>query len=290
MTTQPAQTANGPIGHVVLEQYLPEGQRILSDPLARQFSPASTRFLVALLALRPLRSLLFNIANRVAPGISGGILCRKRFIDEKLAAALDAGIQTVVILGAGLDTRPYRQMEAPGVRFFEVDLPENIASTRDRITLLFGAIPAHVTLLPVDFDRDDLDTILARAGYTPDKPAFFIWEGVTQYISEKALHKSLAFLSRAAKGSQVVFTYIRKDFIAGEHFYGLEIPYKQLRGRQQLWRFGMDPEAVASSLEAYRLRVLEHVGSQEFQTRYVAPTGRTLPVMEIERSVHAVRT
>ena len=46
--------------------------------------------------------------ERKVPGVRGGILCRKRFIEESLKVALDRGIHTVVILGAGFDTLAYR--------------------------------------------------------------------------------------------------------------------------------------------------------------------------------------
>ncbi|MFD2351003.1 class I SAM-dependent methyltransferase [Nonomuraea ferruginea] len=43
-----------------------------------------------------------------AGGVWGGVLCRKRYADDKVAEAFGAGIEQLVVLGAGLDTRACR--------------------------------------------------------------------------------------------------------------------------------------------------------------------------------------
>lgn len=49
------------------------------------------------------------------------------------------------------------------------------------------------------------------------------------------------------------------------------------------------PEDVAAFLAAYGWAEVEQLGSADFVTRYVAPSGRTFAVSEIERAVHAVK-
>ena len=45
-------------------------------------------------------------------------------MDEYLAEAGRAGIRQVVILGSGMDTRPYRLWWPPGTTVYEIDQPE----------------------------------------------------------------------------------------------------------------------------------------------------------------------
>ena len=45
------------------------------------------------------------------------------------------------------------------------------------------------------------------------KPIFFIWEGVTQYLTEDEVINTLKFISKASSGSKAVFTYILKSVI-----------------------------------------------------------------------------
>jgi methyltransferase (TIGR00027 family) len=49
--------------------------------------------------------------------------CRTRYIDDTLCKALQAGIDQVVILGAGFDAHAYRAPGIDHVHVFELDLP-----------------------------------------------------------------------------------------------------------------------------------------------------------------------
>ncbi|GLZ28054.1 hypothetical protein Lesp02_02440 [Lentzea sp. NBRC 105346] len=57
--------------------------------------------------------------------------------------------------------------------------------------------------------------------------------------------------------------------------------------KERLWRFGMDPDEVGDFLADYGWRVLEQAGAEELIEKYVRPTGRAMPVSEIERTVLA---
>jgi methyltransferase (TIGR00027 family) len=271
---------------VAAEHYSHEGQRLVHDELAYHFLPSSVRSIVRLTRWRWARALLMNLTEKTAHGIWGSVLCRKRYIDDKLHEAIGA-IDAVVILGAGLDTRAYRMAERSTAPVFEVDLPENIAYKRTRVQELLGQLPASVQLVPIDFERQDLRTVLADQGYRDDRRTFFVWEAVTQYLTEEAVRKTFDFLAKAASGSRLVFTYIRQDFMDGVNLYGAATTYQRFRVKQQLWHFGMFPEQVAAFLDAYGWREMEQMGGQDFAARYVRPSGREMPVSEVERSVYA---
>jgi len=274
---------------VAIEQYYPAGQRLVQDKLAIQFLPPVYQALVALTRWPSVREWMINLLERRARGVWGGVLCRKRYIDDRLLEALDAGIQAVVILGAGLDTRAYRLAALGTIPVFEVDLPEIIAYKRALLQRLYGNVPAHVTLVTLDFDSQDLASRLASQGYRAEHKSFFIWEAVTQYLSEDGIYKTMSFLTQAKTGSRLVFTYVRKDFIDGTARYGLDALYETYRVRRKLWRFGLEPKLVDAFLERYAWKELEQVGSQEYTLRYLKPAGRAMPVMEIERAVYAER-
>jgi methyltransferase (TIGR00027 family) len=287
MANQAAQTAYGPMIVIAVEQYYPERQRLVQDELAIQFLPPVYKAIVKLNRWPPIRAWIFRFFERSARGVWGGVLCRKRYIDDRLLEALDAGIQAVVILGAGLDTIAYRLAALKAMPVFEVDLAENIAYKRAKLLKSYGSVPAHVTLVPVDFDSQDLGSSLSAQGYRAEYRSFFIWEAVTQYLSEEGIQKTMGFLAQAKTGSRFVFTYIYKDFIDGSARYGLETLYETYRVKRRLWRFGLEPTQVAAFLERYGWKELEQLGSQEYTLRYLKPAGRDMPVMEIERAVYA---
>ena len=289
MENRAARTAWGPMVQVALEQLVPDEQRIVHDVLAYRLMPAVMKGLINLCRIDPLRQMALNLVDRRVPGIRGGLLCRKRYIDEKLEEALSAGVQSVVILGAGFDTRAYRLPELASRQVYEVDLAQNIQAKQEKLERLFGRVPVHVKLAPMDFDSQKLEDALQQAGYSGLQPSFFIWEGVTQYISEAAVQKVFEFLRQAPGKSQLVFTYICKDFIEGKRMYGLDVLYYQTRVQKQLWRFGLDPEAVGAFLGQYAWKELEQVGSAEYEERYLRPLKRKMPVMQVERAVLAER-
>jgi methyltransferase (TIGR00027 family) len=223
------------------------------------------------------------------PGLWVNMACRKRFIDDKLKEALD-DIDTVVILGAGLDTRAYRLTRQVRIPVFEVDLPVNIAMKAKTVRRVLGQPPLSVRLVALDFERDDLLTALAEHGYRTDYRAFFVCEGVTQYLTEGGVRRTLEGLRAAAPGSRLVFTYVHRDFIDGSNRYGTRTLYRNTRQRHQLWQFGLQPDEVAGFIADYGWRLVEQAGPDEFVQRYVEPTGRKLPASQLEWSAYAEKT
>lgn len=112
-------TATGAAMMRALEQYAPEP--LLSDPLAARFV---TGWAGAVLRRGPLRRLFLRVLERIGPGMHGAVVCRTRVIDDECRAALAAGVEQVVILGAGMDTRAHRLPGMAAVPVHELDLPQ----------------------------------------------------------------------------------------------------------------------------------------------------------------------
>src|SRR5262245_13717606 len=72
-----------------------------------------------------------------APGpriLRSAIVLRSRFTEDQLTLAAERGVRQYVILGAGLDTFPYRQPPfARLLQIFEVDHPGTQAWKRERL-------------------------------------------------------------------------------------------------------------------------------------------------------------
>jgi methyltransferase (TIGR00027 family) len=281
-----AQTAFGPMVLAAVEQNEPPGRRLVDDDLAELFLPAPLRWLVAATRAAPIRRLMIRGSEITGPGLWVNLACRKRFIDDRLAEALDS-IEAVVILGAGFDTRPYRLTRRARIPVFEVDLPVNIARKAKAVRRVLGDPPLSVRLVALDFERDDLLTSLAEHGYRTDYRAFFICEGVTQYLTEDGVRRTLEGLRAAAPGSRFMFTYVRRDFIDGTNLYGSRTLHRNVRERQQLWRFGLEPDEVAGFIGDYGWRLVEQAGPDEFVQRYVEPANRKLPASQLEWSAYA---
>jgi methyltransferase (TIGR00027 family) len=214
MKNKAAQTGPGAMVLVAMEQRIPNDQRILTDDLALPILPFGYRAEVRLFG--PITNWIIKKSEQKVPGLWGGIMARKRYIDDKAVEAADGRVEALVNLGAGFDTRTYRLDALADLPAWEVDLPQNIDAKRSRLEKLFQKVPDHVALVPIDFDHQDLASVLSSHGHCPDKKTFFIWEGVTQYVTEEGIRATFEFLARARTGSRVVITYTPRDFINGQ--------------------------------------------------------------------------
>ncbi|EUA88146.1 methyltransferase, TIGR00027 family protein [Mycobacterium ulcerans str. Harvey] len=242
-----------------VEQNEPAEHRLVDDDLADLFLPRPLRWLVS--ATRPagIRRLFIRWSEWSGSGLWVNLTCRKRFIGDRLGEALD-DVDAVAILGAGLDTRAYRLTRKMRIPIFEVDLPVNIARKAKTVRRVLGELPLSVRLVALDFEHDDLLTALAEHGYLTDFRVFFICEGVTQYLTEETVRRTLEGLRAAAPGSRLVFTYVRRDFIDGTNRYGTRTLYRSVRQRRQLWHFGLLPDEVPEFLAEYGWRLVEQAG------------------------------
>lgn len=282
-----AQTALGPMVIAAVEQYTPQPQRLFDDELAVRFLPPVAQLIVRACRWRPVRDLLVRATERSASGMWASMLCRKRFADDAVCDALAAGIEQVVFLGAGLDTRACRVVAPTGAVAFELDQHANTDDKLRRLRAIYGQTPERVRVIPVDLEADDLTDALGRAGFDTERPAMFVWEAVTQYLTQESVRAIFAFLAKAPTGSRLVFTFVRADFLDGSNLYGAGRLRDRMTVKYGVWKFGIAPTDVATLLRDYGWSEREQVGPAEYTERYLRPAGRHMPVSEIERFVRA---
>jgi methyltransferase (TIGR00027 family) len=228
------------------------------------------------------------IAN---PGIAGNItsmMVRTRFIDDCLRRAIAGGATQVVVLGAGFDTRAYRiTQDLPQVRVFEVDRAETQAAKRRRVEEGLGGPPANLTYVAIDFLREDLGEALARHGHDRAQKTFFVWEGVTMYLPEAEVRKSLAYMASHAPGSAVAFDFVHQsmvDTIAAIDMSKVpEIAKQWVQDFRDLlkdepWVFGFPSNTERAYIEefGFEVRELLAIGGEESVKRYLTRADGTV--------------
>jgi methyltransferase (TIGR00027 family) len=247
-----------------LEHVRPASARRISDPFARAFVDSRLRAVVTLGALPGVGELVRGYIDRRWPGARTSAVARTRFIDERSEAAITSGIEQIVLLGAGFDSRPYRLHGWDRITVFEVDHPD----TQARKRRLLGTVPSRVRFVPVDFDREQVEAALHAAGYDRDRATLFIWEGVTNYLTEGAVDGTLRWCARAAPSSRIVFTYVHRAVLDDPaSFFGTARLFATLDGSGERWTFGMDPAGLPSFLEARGFHLDEDVGAEEYRRR-----------------------
>jgi len=110
------------------------------------------------------------------------VVIRTVIIDGFIQRAVKDGVDTILNLGAGLDTRPYRMELPQSLRWIEVDFPDVIALKESRL----ADEPPRCRLDRVGLDLTDR---VARRAFLSDISAgatkmLVITEGVVPYISE----------------------------------------------------------------------------------------------------------
>lgn len=272
-----------------LESSRSEGDRLFQDALAQSALSRSRWGLFQLLRSPVLGPLLLDLTDRLAPGVRGFPVARTRYIDDALIASLREGIDQVVILGAGYDSRAYRIAGIERARVFEVDHPDTQARKRALIDRILGRAPKHVCFVPIDFNRQGLGEALLMAGCSESRRAFFIWEGVTEYLSERAVDATLRYVADATEGdSRIVFTYMDRGVLSGtKHFPGASALVASSRLGSEPYTFGLEPSTLRRYLSERGFELIEDVAGAEFETRYFKPLGRRLRANEFQRTALA---
>ena len=170
-----AATGSGPTFIVAVEQFFPEDERIIHDDLAIQILPFGYRTFARLLRLPRFRNWMVRLTEKQITGGWIAFPARKRYIDEKVVEAVDNGqVNAIVNLGAGFDTRAYRLPSLSKVPVWELDQTVNIDSKEKRILSIFGTVPSHVTLARINFQQEDIATVLRSNSYQINTKTFFI--------------------------------------------------------------------------------------------------------------------
>ncbi|HEX2659625.1 MAG TPA: SAM-dependent methyltransferase [Polyangia bacterium] len=101
-------------------------------------------------------------------------------IDDYIKEAIARGVTTIVNLGAGLDTRPYRLDLPPALDWIEADYPEVIAFKEERLQ---GQIPrCRLERLGVDLSQADARRALLARLDASGKRMLVLTEGVVPYL------------------------------------------------------------------------------------------------------------
>jgi methyltransferase (TIGR00027 family) len=266
------------------ESALPADRRLLEEPLARRFLRGPAAWVPALAAVPGLRSLVPRFVDRRWPGVRPSVIARTRLIDEWIAAGIDADIEQVVLLGAGFDTRAYRLPCLRALPVFEVDHPDTQARKRAVLARALPALPANVRFVPCDFAAGALAAAMAGAGYREPARTFFLWEGVTGYLTEAAVDATLRWCARAAPGSLLLFTYLHRDVLTRpEAFAGSARLFASLRRFREPLRFGLDPAALPGYLAARGLRLERDLGLAEVRACVYGDAARDMRGHEFYR-------
>jgi O-methyltransferase involved in polyketide biosynthesis len=106
---------------------------------------------------------------------------------------------------------------------------------------------------------------------------------VTQYITEEAVRRTLAFVGKSAPGGILpggilLFTYILKNIIERRSDIPGADQLMDFVANDSPWIFGLEPSSIPDFLKAFHLALIADVGNADYQEKYLKPMGRKLVV------------
>jgi methyltransferase (TIGR00027 family) len=238
------------------------------------------------------RAILDNMRANVTPdrlhAFQAWTAARSRFVEDFVETAVASGVSQYVVLGAGIDSFPYRRPDLLGrLTIFEVDHPFSQAWKRRRLDELHIALPRNVVFAAVDFETQSLRDGLQASGFALDQPAVVSWIGVTMYLAREAIDATLDTLASCGPGTRIVLTYDQPPDVLDEKGRALLAdvsgtaakygePFVSLFRRDEMERL----------LVEHGLGSVQHFGAEEAVRRYFG--GKDVGMPDVQRLVTAV--
>ncbi|MEO8758013.1 MAG: SAM-dependent methyltransferase [Devosia sp.] len=256
-TKQAMSTARGVALLRTIEMGRPAAQRLTSDPYSRSFVNPITAFSTGLMV----RSGLLDIV--LPRGTIDFAIVRERYVEDLTIRETRQGIDQLVILGAGFDTRAYRIPEIGDMPVYEVDHPATQQAKRDALRRIGATLPPDHKFVAVDFDRDRLGDRLAAAGYSD--------------LTQTGIDATLGFIAgRSAPGSMVVFDYFHRDALSGSRAAVMQV---MTRAMGERITFAIDPGQIVPFLESRGFSDIDNAGAPELRKLYLTGPNAKRPLL-----------
>jgi methyltransferase (TIGR00027 family) len=213
----------------------------------------------------------FYLKYLAPKGIYEYVIARTKYIDEICLKALKDQFAQILILGAGFDTRALRFQEvALATQFFELDAPYTQQAKLTQYKQRGLEVPANVTFIAVDFDKESLSQKLEQSGFQKGQKSLFILEGLLMYLLPGSVRETLETIRQyAGTGSLVVFDYLRESVMRGENTcYGEANALKSVSDANERWQFGLEPTQIVDFLSTHSMELIDHKDGHQLEQAF----------------------
>jgi methyltransferase (TIGR00027 family) len=239
-----------------------------------------------------LRQRIRRIAERSDPGTYGFMLARALYIDDLIRREAAAGLDQLVILGAGYDTRALRMKELEGIEVVEIDHPATSRDKRRRIAALPGGAPENVTYLEVDFTRQRFTEALATHCQDGRRRSLFVLSGVSMYLPRAELFDVFSQVGDyGAERSAIVFDYFFVDALDDpQSYHGAAEFVARVNAYGEEPRCGIEPAEIGAIAAEHGLRIVDECGPSRLSDLYLRRPDGTVAasIFDFGAMVHAV--
>lgn len=245
-------------------------RRLLNDPYAVHCLSPGYRAIARIAEFRPFRRQIERIIDWRVPGARSSGVARTRLIDDWLISEADSGIDQVVVLGAGFDSRFLRLRQLASIPVFELDRESVLTKKEQAFGHSVSEPSRNREAVPIDFLKNSVTEKLLDSGFRRDAKNIVVWEGVTNYLTCSSVTNVFhTFATLSSPGTSIIFTYIHKGVLDSTY----ETPgLKQLRRRLarwgESWTFGFHPEDLPGFLADLGYDLTNDVGAADYRQTY----------------------
>jgi methyltransferase (TIGR00027 family) len=273
-----------------LETVRPSRVRLFTDSCAVSFLDHGLKLAVRISTLPLIGGFIPKIIQSKGPGALSSGIARTKYIDDLLERTVRNGIEQVIILGAGFDTRALRLNFLKGIPVIEIDHPDTLRFKMNKLKERLENLPQHVRYIPIDFNQQSLNDLAGEYHLNFNILTTVIWEGVSNYLNQQAIDKTFEFITKFPQGSYIIFTYIDKLVLSNrQSFIGTEKLFKNLNKNEECWTFGFDPDELSDYLLRFNLTLLVDWGADKYRAKYMLDRKEILKGYEFYRVTFAAK-
>lgn len=263
----------------------PPDLAIFDDAIAERLLPGGLGAVVRGVTRAPFGPrLAHRLVGAATRGLSYSVPLRTAAIDDAVERSVRGGTRQIVVLGAGLDARAWRMPALAHVSVFELDHPDTQAFKREGIGDL-RPMAKEVRFCSIDFERETIPDVLGAHDFDASEPSFWIWEGVTMYLTSDAIDATLeAVAELSVPESRLAMTYLPREYAS---------PFlRTVSEVGAMWigealRFQEDASGIAARLAARGFVIEEDGSAIDWAERWPAHEARR--VRPYERLALALR-
>eukprot|EP00471_Norrisiella_sphaerica_P004251 CAMPEP_0184488362 /NCGR_PEP_ID=MMETSP0113_2-20130426/11586_1 /TAXON_ID=91329 /ORGANISM="Norrisiella sphaerica, Strain BC52" /LENGTH=263 /DNA_ID=CAMNT_0026871059 /DNA_START=441 /DNA_END=1232 /DNA_ORIENTATION=+ len=243
---------------------------VVSDPIVSLLLPVTVRLQQYTAMPR------FVMSGVVDPtGCYGWIVSRTRRIDSHVIRALeDKSAVSLVILGAGFDTRAYRLEIRAEVKVFELDSAATQLAKR-KLLASANVNTSHVNFIPINCNKENFLDKLEAKGFDLSKPSVILMEGLLPYMEEKAVRETLtAVRNRCSAGTTLIVTMensVSPD--ERDSVFGAAVLYNTITIGGEPITFGLPLGQEKRYVQDLGFKVLSHSTARDLEVDYFLTRG-----------------
>ena len=218
-------------------------------------------------------------------------LARAAYCEKVLMNEIKLGVKQYVILGAGMDTFCFRNVQMKtSLEIVEVDFPSTQAFKIERLANAQLDIPNNLHFASMDFTKQFSEERLVKQGFKNQK-TFFSLLGVSYYLTKYEFNNLIKnFFAQVPSGSSIVFDYADETLFCEKGLSNrVENMVKMASASGEPMKSCFAYTEIESMLDDFGILIYEHLSPANINELFFENRTDYLTAFETIHYIHAVK-